>query len=58
MWAVIITILSIVIAVGICKVINRNTIGTTGAYIKRGFTVWVITWFVLLWIWGKITGAA
>lgn len=58
MWAVIILILSIVIAGGICKVINQNTIGTTGAYLKRAFIVWVITFFVLLWIWGKISGMA
>lgn len=56
MWVVIILILSIVITSGICKVINQNTIGTTGAYLKRAFIVWVITFFALLWIWGKITG--
>lgn len=56
MWAVIILILSIVIAVKICNVMNRNTIGTTGAYLLRGFIVWGITYYTLLWIWGKITG--
>lgn len=56
MWSVIILILSIIIAIVISGKLNENTIGTTGAYLKRGFIVWVITYFVLLWIWGKITG--
>ena len=54
--AIIILIVSIVITSKICNVINRNTIGTTGAYAKRGFIVFVIVFFALLWIYGNITG--
>ena len=56
MYAVVIFVLSVVIAAKICKIINRNTIGTTGAYIIRGFVVWVIVFFALLYIWAKLTG--
>lgn len=53
----IILILSIVIAASICKVINQNTFGTTGAYVKRFFIVWLIVFFILMAIAGKLTGA-
>ncbi len=58
MLEVIMFILSIVITVKICKVINKNTIGTTKAYFKKGVMVWAIVFFVLVWIWGKIRGIA
>lgn len=41
--AIIILILSIAITAAICKVINRNTFGTTDAYVRR----FVIVWFVV-----------
>lgn len=41
-------IISVILTSMICKVINRNTIGTTGAYAKRTFTVWVVCLFILL----------
>lgn len=37
-----IIILSIVITIAICNKINRNTVGTTMAYIKRAFVVWIL----------------
>jgi len=44
---VIILIISIIITVIILNVINKNTFGTTGAYIRRAFLVWVIVFFIL-----------
>lgn len=43
MFVMIYLILSIVIALAICNKINRNTIGTTRAYIQRFFMVWMFT---------------
>ena len=56
MWAVIILILSIIIAIMITGKLNENTIGTTGAYLKRGFVVWVITYFALYGYGGRLPG--
>lgn len=56
MLEVIMFILSIIITVKICNVINQNTIGTTRAYFKRGFIVWIIVFWILVSIWGKIKG--
>ena len=50
----IIFIASFVIAAVICNVINKNTIGTTGAYVKRYIVVWFITLMVLLAIFGVL----
>ncbi len=44
---IVILILSAIIAALICKIINRNTIGTTGAYAKRYFIVFVVVMFLL-----------
>lgn len=49
-------IVSLVITFAICKVINRNTIGTTFAYIKRFFIVWVFVVAILAVLWSKISG--
>ena len=40
-------ILSLIMTYVICKVLNKNTIGTTQAYAKRAFTVWVVSVFIL-----------
>ena len=40
-------VLSIVLTCIICPIINRNTIGTTGAYVKRAFIVWIVCFFAL-----------
>ena len=40
-------IISIILTWWICKFMNRNTIGTTSAYAKRAFTVWVVCVFIL-----------
>lgn len=45
--AVIIAILSIFITYKICKVMFQNTVGTTMAYAKRAFVVWIIVAAVL-----------
>ena len=42
--------LSFFVAGWICKKLNRNTIGTTGAYIKRYIIVWFFTALVLVGI--------
>lgn len=44
---VIIFIISIIITAKILNVINRNTFGTTGAYMRRRFIVWVIVFMIL-----------
>lgn len=40
-------VLSIVLTCIICSIINKNTIGTTGAYVKRALIVWVVCFFAL-----------
>lgn len=50
----IILIISIVITVFICKRINRNTIGTSKAYLKRGVFTWCCVMMVLYLICSKI----
>lgn len=52
--AVIIVILSFIISYKICKVINRNTIGTTHAYLSRAIFVWAIVLGILAGIANKI----
>lgn len=47
MLGIIIVIISIVITAAICKLINRNTIGTTSAYAKRFFCVWCVVILLL-----------
>ena len=44
---VIIFIISIIITAKILNVINKNTFGTTGAYVRRAFLVWVIVFLIL-----------
>lgn len=44
---VIIFILSFIIAYKLCKIINRNTIGTFSAYLARGIFVWAIVLAIL-----------
>ena len=51
---IIIFILSLVIAAVICKIINQNTIGTTGAYVKRYIIVWFITLAILMGVFGLL----
>ena len=51
---IIILILSIIVAAYICKIINRNTIGTTWAYVRRFIIVWVI---VMILLWGIFIGS-
>lgn len=58
MYALVILIISIIVTVKICKIVNQNTIGTTQAYFVRGFVIWAIVFMVLVWIWAKITGQA
>lgn len=45
--AVIIAILSFYLTYKICQVLFSNTIGTTMAYAKRAFVVWIIVAAVL-----------
>lgn len=47
-------VISVVLTAIVCKVINRNTIGSTGAYAKRTFTVWVVILFILLGTMGLV----
>ena len=45
-----IAILSAIIASVISSIINKNTIGTTEAYIGRWFSIFVVTAFILMCI--------
>lgn len=45
-------VLSIIATYFICKILNRNTVGTLGAYAKRAFVVWVVCFFILLGLLG------
>ena len=54
MIGVIIFIVSIIITAFICKIINQNSIGTTYAYIRRFFLVWLIVSAVLAMLSNKI----
>lgn len=45
--AVLVVILSIFLTYKVCKVLFRNTIGTTMAYISRAFIVWMIVTAIL-----------
>lgn len=45
--AIVVVILSILITYKICNKMNNNTIGTTTAYVKRAFCVWLIVIAVL-----------
>ena len=47
MWGIIYFVATIFITWRICKVMNRNTVGTTFAYITRFFIVWVIVAAIL-----------
>lgn len=58
MYALIIMVISIILTVKICKIVNRNTIGTTKAYFVRAIVIWAVIFLVLTWIWAKITGQA
>lgn len=58
MYALVIMVISIILTVKICKIVNRNTIGTTQAYFVRGIVIWAVIFLVLTWIWAKITGQA
>ena len=44
----VILVVSLVLAAIICSVINRNTVGTTGAYVRRFFIVFIVVAFVLM----------
>jgi len=44
---IIMFILSLFIAVPVCRVLFKNTIGTTAAYLKRVFVVWVISMMIV-----------
>lgn len=54
MAGIVILVLSLIITVKVCKKINQNTIGTTQAYLKRGFTVYIIVFFILIAIANKM----
>lgn len=58
MYALIIMVISIILTVKICKIVNRNTIGTTKTYFVRAIVIWAVIFLVLTWIWAKITGQA
>ena len=45
--AIVILILSVIISNKICKVINRNTIGTITAYLTRAIVVWAMVLGIL-----------
>ena len=45
---------TLVIAGLICGKINQNTIGTTGAYVKRFIVVWCITAVIMYGIYSAI----
>lgn len=40
-------VIALVLTIVICNVINKNTIGTTGAYAKRAITVWIVCFIAL-----------
>lgn len=46
-------VLSIIVTSFILKIINKNTFGTQGAYIKRALTVWFISFMVIAAILGN-----
>lgn len=46
-FALLLIIASLVIAGKICKILNKNTVGTTGAYITRFVVVFIIVLAVL-----------
>ena len=52
--AIVIVILSFFIAYKICKVLNRNTIGTRTAYLGRAIFVWAIVLVILAGLANKI----
>lgn len=54
MIGIVVLILSVVITAFICSKINRNTVGTTFAYIRRFFLVWLIVVAILAVIVHKI----
>ena len=45
--AIVLFIISIIITAKICKIIFRNTIGTSMAYMTRAFIVWVFVMGIL-----------
>jgi len=45
--AIIIMIVATVLARAVLRRINRNTFGTTGAYIRRAVFVWMICLYVV-----------
>jgi len=49
---IVLFILSVIISGAICKVLNKNTIGTVGAYVKRYIVVWLITAILLFSFFG------
>ena len=54
MLEVIVLIISIVISAAICKIINRNTIGTTSSYVKRFICVLFFVTLLLVMAANKI----
>ena len=54
--AVVILVVSLVLAAIICSVINRNTVGTTGAYVRRFFIVFIVVAFVLTLLFSEYLG--
>jgi hypothetical protein len=40
-------VIALVLTIVICNVINKNTIGTTGAYAKRAIIVWIVCFIAL-----------
>lgn len=55
MWAIIYLIATVFITWRICKAMNKNTVGTTYAYVTRFFIVWVIVAAVLAVIFNKLS---
>lgn len=51
---IIILVLSVFLTAKIVKVFYANTIGTTNAYIVRGFLIWLFVLVALMAIFGAI----
>lgn len=54
MIIIIILALSVFITVKIVKAMYANTIGTTGAYILRGWLIWIFVLLALIVVFGMI----
>lgn len=54
MWSLIVLFLSIYLTYKVCRILFRNTIGTTMAYATRAFVVWMIVTAIVAGIANKL----